>query len=448
MKLAVRRKHRLVTVCTVAWLATYFSLSEVMAAFQPHHQLENFTYTGEKISLNFQDIDVRSVLQLLADVTDFNLVVSDDVQGNVTLRLQEVPWDQALDLVLQSKGLAKRVTGTVLLIDTAEAMALRERQTLEAQQQKAQLAPLQHELIQVNYAKAAHLAELFRTAASGYEGQQGSVAVDERTNSIIAYQTQGQLKELRRIVKQLDIPVRQVMIEARIVEVNTDYSKNLGIRWGGELTTGSSNWAISGKDGAGSLFVDLGVTASTSGLGIGFFSNHALLDLQLSAMEKTGNGEVVSQPKVMTSDKETAKILKGAEVPYQEASSSGSTSTSFKEAALSLEVTPQITPDNRIIMDVKVTKDEPDFANALNGVPPIKKNEVSANVLVTNSETLVIGGVFSNMQSKAVDKVPVLGDLPFLGRVFRRNYVQDQKSELLVFITPRIMNNHAITLNN
>ena len=448
MKLAVRRKHRLVTVCTVAWLATYFSLSEVMAAFQPHHQLENFTYTGEKISLNFQDIDVRSVLQLLADVTDFNLVVSDDVQGNVTLRLQEVPWDQALDLVLQSKGLAKRVTGTVLLIDTAEAMALRERQTLEAQQQKAQLAPLQHELIQVNYAKAAHLAELFRTAASGYEGQQGSVAVDERTNSIIAYQTQGQLKELRRIVKQLDIPVRQVMIEARIVEVNTDYSKNLGIRWGGELTTGSSNWAISGKDGAGSLFVDLGVTASTSGLGIGFFSNHAILDLQLSAMEKTGNGEVVSQPKVMTSDKETAKILKGAEVPYQEASSSGSTSTSFKEAALSLEVTPQITPDNRIIMDVKVTKDEPDFANALNGVPPIKKNEVSANVLVTNSETLVIGGVFSNMQSKAVDKVPVLGDLPFLGRVFRRNYVQDQKSELLVFITPRIMNNHAITLNN
>src|SRR5690554_79435 len=234
MKLAVRGKHRLVTVCTVAWLATYFSLSEVMAAFQPHHQLENFTYTGEKISLNFQDIDVRSVLQLLADVTDFNLVVSDDVQGNVTLRLQEVPWDQALDLVLQSKGLAKRVTGTVLLIDTAEAMALRERQTLEAQQQKAQLAPLQHELIQVNYAKAAHLAELFRTAASGYEGQQGSVAVDERTNSIIAYQTQGQLKELRRIVKQLDIPVRQVMIEARIVEVNTDYSKNLGIRWGGE----------------------------------------------------------------------------------------------------------------------------------------------------------------------------------------------------------------------
>lgn len=448
MKLAVRGKHRLVTVCTVAWLATYFSLSEVMAAFQPHHQLENFTYTGEKISLNFQDIDVRSVLQLLADVTDFNLVVSDDVQGNVTLRLQEVPWDQALDLVLQSKGLAKRVTGTVLLIDTAEAMALRERQTLEAQQQKAQLAPLQHELIQVNYAKAAHLAELFRTAASGYEGQQGSVAVDERTNSIIAYQTQGQLKELRRIVKQLDIPVRQVMIEARIVEVNTDYSKNLGIRWGGELTTGSSNWAISGKDGAGSLFVDLGVTASTSGLGIGFFSNHAILDLQLSAMEKTGNGEVVSQPKVMTSDKETAKILKGAEVPYQEASSSGSTSTSFKEAALSLEVTPQITPDNRIIMDVKVTKDEPDFANALNGVPPIKKNEVSANVLVTNSETLVIGGVFSNMQSKAVDKVPVLGDLPFLGRVFRRNYVQDQKSELLVFITPRIMNNHAITLNN
>ncbi len=214
------------------------------------------------------------------------------------------------------------------------------------------------------------------------------------------------------------------------------------------LSTGSGNWTATGQDGAGSPFVDLGASNSTSGLGIGFLSNHAILDLQLSAMEKTGNGEVVSQPKVVTSDKETAKILKGAEIPYQEASSSGATSTSFKEAALSLEVTPQITPDNRIIMDVKVTKDEPDFANALDGVPPIKKNEVNANVLVSDGETIVIGGVFSNTQTKSVDKVPFLGDLPFLGRMFRRDTVTDQKSELLVFITPRIMNNQAITLNN
>ncbi len=387
-------------------------------------------------------------MQLIADFTDMNLVVSDSVQGHITLRLQDVPWDQALALVLQTKGLAKQRVGNVLLVAPADEMAIRKHKEMEAQKQLLALAPLRRELIQVNYAKASQIAALFQSVASVQNDERGSVTVDDRTNSIIAYQTQKQLDELRRIVAQLDIPVRQVMIEARIVEVNVDYSKNLGVRWGGSASTGSGNWTVAGKDGTGSLFVDLGVTAATSGVGVGFFSNHAILDLQLSAMEKTGNGEVVSQPKVVTSDKETAKILKGAEIPYQEASSSGSTSTSFKEAALALEVTPQITPDNRIVMDVRVTKDEADFANALNGVPPIKKNEVNANVLVANGETLVIGGVFSNTQAKAVDKVPVLGNLPFLGRAFRRNYVQDQKSELLVFITPRIMNNHAITLNN
>ncbi|NLY13753.1 MAG: type IV pilus secretin PilQ [Gammaproteobacteria bacterium] len=409
---------------------------------------DRFAYTGEKLSLNFQDIDVRSVLQLIADFTDLNLVASDTVQGNITLRLQNVPWDQALDLVLKTKGLDKRKIGNVLLVAPADEIAARERQEMEAQKQIAELAPLRRELIQVNYAKASQIAALFQSVTSGQGDERGSVTVDDRTNSIIAYQTQEKLDELRRVVAQLDIPVRQVMIEARIVEANVDYSKSLGVKWGGSLTTGSGNWTASGKDGAGSPFVDLGTIGSTSGLGIGFVSNHAILDLQLSAMEKTGNGEVVSQPKVVTSDKETAKILKGAEIPYQEASSSGATSTSFKEAALSLEVTPQITPDNRIIMDVKVTKDEPDFANALKGVPPIKKNEVNANVLVSDGETIVIGGVFSNTQRKSVDKVPFLGDLPFVGRVFRRDYVQDEKSELLVFITPRIMNNQAISLNN
>ena len=409
---------------------------------------ERFAYSGEKLSLNFQDIDVRSVLQLIADFTDLNLVASDTVQGNITLRLQNVPWDQALDLVLQTQGLDKRKIGNVLLVAPADEIAARERQEMEVQKQIAELAPLRRELIQVNYAKASQIAALFQSVTSGNGDQRGSVTVDDRTNSIIAYQTQEQLDELRRVVAQLDIPVRQVMIEARIVEANVDYSKSLGVRWGGALNTGSGNWTATGQDGAGSPFVDLGASNSTSGLGIGFLSNHAILDLQLSAMEKTGNGEVVSQPKVVTSDKETAKILKGAEIPYQEASSSGATSTSFKEAALSLEVTPQITPDNRIIMDVKVTKDEPDFANALDGVPPIKKNEVNANVLVSDGETIVIGGVFSNTQTKSVDKVPFLGDLPFLGRMFRRDTVTDQKSELLVFITPRIMNNQAITLNN
>ena len=436
---------------------------------------ERFAYTGEKLSLNFQDIDVRSVLQLIADFTDLNLVASDTVQGNITLRLQNVPWDQALDLVLKTKGLDKRKIGNVLLVAPADEIAARERQEMEAQKQIAELAPLRRELIQVNYAKASQIATLFQSVTSGNSDVRGSVTVDDRTNSIIAYQTQEQLDELRRVVTQLDIPVRQVMIEARIVEANVDYSKSLGVRWGGALTSNGGKWNAFGKDGnigikdgdttncgpfAGNCtlptnssnspipFVDMGALNATSGLGIGFITNHAILDLQLSAMEKTGNGEVVSQPKVVTSDKETAKILKGSEIPYQEASSSGATSTSFKEAALSLEVTPQITPDNRIIMDVKVTKDEADFANAVNGVPPIKKNEVNAKVLVTDGETIVIGGVFSNTQSKSVDKVPFLGDLPFVGRIFRRDYVQDQKSELLVFITPRIMNTQAITLNN
>ncbi|MDN6855597.1 type IV pilus secretin PilQ [Pseudomonas sp. CAN2814] len=443
---------------------------------------DNFAYTGEKLSLNFQDIDVRSVLQLIADFTDLNLVASDTVQGNITLRLQNVPWDQALDLVLKTKGLDKRKVGNVLLVAPADEIAARERQELEAQKQIAELAPLRRELIQVNYAKASDIAKLFNsvTGAAGAAGApagavgadtRGSITVDDRTNSIIAYQTQERLDELRRIVSQLDIPVRQVMIEARIVEASVDYSKSLGVRWGGAFTFG--NWASWGKDGnigtggsngtscgpfggggctlpttssSPTPSVDLGATNATSGIGIGFVSNNAILDLQLSAMEKGGNGEVVSQPKVVTSDKETAKILKGSEIPYQEASSSGATSVSFKEAALSLEVTPQITPDNRIIMEVKVNKDEPDYANALNGVPPIKKNEVNAKVLVNDGETIVIGGVFSNTQTKATDKVPFLGDVPVLGRLFRRDSVTDSKNELLVFLTPRIMNNQAIAI--
>lgn len=411
-------------------------------------QAERFAYTGEKLSLNFQDIDVRSVLQLIADFTDLNLVASDTVQGNITLRLQNVPWDQALDLVLKTKGLDQRKIGNVLLVAPADEIAARERQEMESQKQIAELAPLRRELIQVNYAKAAQIAALFQSVTSDQGEVRGSITVDDRTNSIIAYQTQDKLDELRRVVAQLDIPVRQVMIEARIVEANVDYSKSLGVSWDGTLSRSSGRWKASGASaGAGTPFVDLGASGATAGLGIGFVSNHAILDLELSAMEKTGNGEVVSQPKVVTSDKETAKILKGAEIPYQEASSSGATSTSFKEASLSLEVTPQITPDNRIIMDVKVTKDEADFANELNGVPPIKKNEVNANVLVSDGETIVIGGVFSNTQTRAVDKVPFLGDVPFLGRLFRRDTVTDQKSELLVFITPRIMNNQAISLN-
>ncbi|APC16380.1 fimbrial protein [Pseudomonas frederiksbergensis] len=423
---------------------------------------ERFAYSGEKLSLNFQNIDVRSVLQLIADFTNLNLVASDTVQGGITLRLQNVPWDQALDLVLKTKGLDKRKIGNVLLVAPADEIAARERQELESRKQIAELAPLRRELLQVNYAKAADIAKLFQsvTSAEAKVDERGSITVDERTNNIIAYQTQDRLDELRRIVAQLDIPVRQVMIEARIVEANVDYDKSLGVRWGGSVSN-KGNWNASGVSSGSSTtvgtpgststnspFVDMGAAGNTSGIGIAFITDNVLLDLELTAMEKTGNGEIVSQPKVVTSDKETAKILKGTEIPYQEASSSGATSVAFKEASLSLEVTPQITPDNRIIMEVKVTKDEPDYLNKVQDVPPIKKNEVNAKVLVNDGETIVIGGVFSNTQSKVVDKVPFLGDVPYLGRLFRRDVVSEKKSELLVFLTPRIMNNQAIAVSH
>ncbi|WP_457436214.1 type IV pilus secretin PilQ [Pseudomonas sp. TE3786] len=424
---------------------------------------DRFAYSGEKLSLNFQDIDVRSVLQLIADFTDLNLVASDTVQGNITLRLQNVPWDQALDLVLKTKGLDKRKVGNVLMVAPADEIAARERQEMESQKQVAELAPLRKDIIQLNYAKATDIAKIYEDEGkkgSLKDDMRGSVIADDRTNSLILSLTQERIDELRRIITQLDIPVRQVMIEARIVEANVDYDKSLGVRWGGTQLFANGRGAVYGSDDQGDEngdsgddsngnypFVDMGVANRTAGLGIGFVSDNLILDLELSAMEKTGNGEVVSQPKVVTSDKETAKILKGSEIPYQEASSSGATSTSFKEASLSLEVTPQITPDNRIIIEVKVTKDEPDFANALNGVPPIKKNEVNAKVLVSDGETIVIGGVFSNTQTKSVDKVPFLGDLPYLGRLFRRDVVADSKNELLVFLTPRIMNNSAIAVS-
>ena len=435
---------------------------------------ERFAYTGEKLSLNFQDIDVRSVLQLIADFTDLNLVASDTVQGNITLRLQNVPWDQALDLVLKTKGLDKRKIGNVLLVAPADEIAARERQELEAQKQIAELAPLRREVLQLNYAKASDIAGLYKEYSETAEAKdmRGSVIFDDRTNSLIANLTEDRLDELRRIVTQLDIPVRQVMIEARIVEANVGYDKSLGVRWGGAFT-GDDKWTVYGKDGAISAdddgvlrlpgtdkvgefeledgtapvpFVDMGAIGSTSGLGIGFITDNVILDLQLSAMENTGNGEVVSQPKVVTSDKETAKILKGSEVPYSTVSDSG-TEVQFKEAALALEVTPQITPDNRVVLDVKVNKDEPDWANAVDGVPPINKNEVNAKVLVADGETIVIGGVYSNAQTKSVEKVPFLGDLPFLGRLFRHDTVSDSKSELLIFLTPRIMDTQAISVS-
>tara|TARA_R110002020_G_scaffold406379_1_gene616534 strand:- start:1716 stop:3908 length:2193 start_codon:yes stop_codon:yes gene_type:complete len=420
---------------------------------------EAFAYTGKKLSLNFQDIEVRSVLQIIADFNELNLVASDTVVGSITLRLDSVPWDQALDLVMKTKGLDKRQIGNVIYVAPAQEIAERERDELASQQQIAELAPLRRELIQVNYANAKEIAGLFESVAGTSSGsgstQRGSITVDPRTNSIIALETQDRLDELRRIVVQLDIPVRQVMIEARIVEANVGFDKALGVRWGGSINAGD-RFDIFGRNPGGtgqmptptanSPFVDMGVAGATSGIGIGFITNNTILDLQLSAMESTGNGEIISQPKVVTSDKETAKILRGSEIPYQQAASSGATTTAFAEAVLSLEVTPQITPDNQVIMEVIVTKDEPDFTNQVNGVPTIRKNEVNAKILVGDGETIVIGGVFSSETQTSQEKVPFLGDLPVLGKAFRRDVSLENKSELLIFLTPRIINNGAITV--
>lgn len=404
------------------------------------YSLEPVAYGGEPLSLNFQDVEVRSVLKVLADFIGVNLVASDAVQGKVTLRLHDVPWEQALDLVLRSKGLGRRQEGSVLLVAPLAELAAHASQARAAQAPQ----PLVRELLTVSHARAGDIVQVFQAMAQ--DDEPGSITVDERTNTIVARQPTARLADLRQLLARLDVPVRQVMIEARIVEANVDYEKSLGVRWGGAVQVGGGLRA-SGLAADGQPFVDLGVDRVTSGIGLGLVRDSVLLDLELSAMEKTGNGEIISQPKVVTADKETARILKGTEVPYQESGANGSTSTTFREASLSLEVTPQITADNRVIMTVKVTKDEPDYLNALNDVPPIRKNEVNAKVQVGDGETIVIGGVYATVQSNVVDKVPFFGDVPYVGRLFRRAVIQEKKSELLVFLTPRIMSDQAIAVS-
>lgn len=389
---------------------------------------------AEPMSLNFQDVDVRSVLQVMADFAGINLVASDTVQGRITLRLEQVAWEQALDMVLRSKGLGRRMEGGVMLVAPLAELA---GQGIYLEQE-----PVRRELIAIHHAKAGELAELLLAslADDGILAGRGSISVDARTNTLVVAQPASRLVEIRKLVTELDVPVRQVMIEARIVEAGVDYERALGVRWGRNLY---GQGARLGSD----LFVDLGVDRASSALGVGLLRSDVLLDLELSAMEKSGNGEIISQPKVVTADKETARILKGTEVPYQETTKSGATSISFREASLSLEVTPQITPDGKVLMAVRVTKDEPDFVNALNNVPPIRKNEVNAKVRVGDGETIVIGGVYSTSQNNVVDKVPFLGDLPYVGRLFRRDALQEKKSELLVFLTPRIMSDQAIAVS-
>jgi type IV pilus assembly protein PilQ len=423
----------------------------------------DFPYNGEKLSLNFQNIEVRAVLQLIADFTGQNLVASDTVDGGITLRLQNVPWDQALDLVLKTKGLAKRQMGNVLLVAPAEEIAAREKIELEAVKQVEELAPLLSEYVQLRYAKATDIAALL-TSESGLMSGRGTAVVDERTNTLLMKDTGDNLEKIREAIALLDVPVRQVLIEARIVIANTSVGEKLGIRWGGggmknnsdhSLTFGASQTTLNetnqilidrsqGSTDQGvvtfpdAYVVDLGVSdVGASSVAVGIQTFDYLLDLELSAVETDGNAEIVSQPRVITADGQTASIQSGTEIPYQEASSSGATSVSFKSAVLKLEVTPQITPDDRIIMDLKINQDSIGEVTAAG--PTIDTNALETQVLVENGETIVLGGIFRSEETFATTKTPFFGDIPLLGVLFRRTEHVESKAELLIFITPRLV---------
>ena len=428
---------------------------------------DEFNYVGERISLNFQDIEVRAVLQLLADFTELNLVASDTVSGRITLRLQNVPWDQALELVLRTKGLDKRQIGNVLMVAPAAEIAERERQQIEANKQIAELAPLQSEFIRIRYASAASVVNLFKAGSEDggtLISSRGSVIVEPRTNSLIVTETSSKLAEIRDLIDLVDIPIRQVMIEARIVIAQSDLEKELGIEWGGGFVENDFNGnalSVSGDtanvaalnqsviDGTassvnfpGALLVDLGVASKAGGFAVGFTSEDLFLTSELSALEAAGTGEVVSQPKVITGDKQKAVIQSGTEVPYQEGSLSGQNTTAFKEAVLKLDVTPNITPDDRILLDLVITQDSVgDLVPSGQGgfIPSIDTTELTTQVLVGNGETVVLGGVFRTENIQSVSKVPFFGDIPYVGALFRNESNSKTKTETLIFITPRIL---------
>jgi type IV pilus assembly protein PilQ len=438
-------------------------------------------FVGEKLSLNFQDIEVRAVLQLLADFTGLNIVVSDSVDGSITLRLKNTPWDQALDIILKTKGLAKRQNGNVILIAPAEEIAEREKLELEAKRQMTELAPLRAELLQINYAKAAEIAELLKSEKTNFLSERGSVTVDQRTNSLLLRDTLDNIVEIQKLIASLDIPVRQVLIESRIVIARDDFAKDLGARlgvsgsknlssdsgvaFGGNQAQGVSdnntllNMAdttvtpVSDLSGPNTMSLNSGNRNFTRGLNVNMpVSNDAagnfalaiikgdnLLDLELSALQVENRGEVVSNPRVITSNQKEAVIEQGTEIPYLESSSAGAATISFKKAVLSLKVTPQITPDDRIFLNLRVNKDS--VNNELTGfdVPAIDTNEVNTQVLVDNGDTVVLGGIYTHDIQKVKSKVPFLGDIPLLGVLFRTTTEINDKNELLIFVTPKIL---------
>jgi type IV pilus assembly protein PilQ len=417
-------------------------------------------FTGERLSLNFQNIDVRAVLQLIADFTDMNLVTSDSVTGSVTLRLQNVPWDQALDIILKTKGLGMRRTGNLMFIAPAEEIAAREKTELEAKKQIKELEPLYSEMIQINYAKASDIAKLLKGEKNSLLSGRGSVSIDARTNTLLVQDTSSSLDDIHKLINKLDIPVKQVLIESRLVIANSNYGKDIGSRFGVSHDTLGANATGEGSQFSGTLsatdqLINNATLTSPGRLNVnlpatpqqGTAASFAMsfvklpfgtnVDLELSAMVAEGQGEVVSSPRVITANQKEASIKQGVEVAYQEASSAGNTSTSFKEAVLSLKVTPQITPDDRIIMDLAINKDS--VGDVFSGVPSINTRSINTQVLVENGETVVLGGVYEQSTNDSVSKVPFLGDLPLIGVLFRSTSKRDTKEELLVFITPKII---------
>ena len=435
---------------------------------------ENREYTGERLTLNFQDIETRAVLQLLADTSGLNIVVSDTVQGNVTLRLQNVPWDQALDILLTTKGLDMRRNGNVIIVAPADEIAAREQAALQARQALQTLEPLRSEFIQVKYAKAAELAELIRGngGTNALISERGSVAIDARTNTLLVHDTSESIANIRRLVTTLDIPVRQVLIESRIVIVNDDYRRELGVRFGSTVVKDNSsdglisltgtgqgsdtivNSGINNIQNTGQPFpvsvppvdqryqVNLPVQNPAGRFALAILDSDYLVDLELTALQAEGKGRIESLPRVITANQREARIEQGVEIPYQESASSGATTTQFKEAVLSLTVTPQITPDDRIILDLLVTKDSVgDVVPSATGglVPSIDTRSIVTTVHVNDGETVVLGGIYETEQRDTVNKVPVLGDIPGLGYLFRSRNRLDNNAELLIFVTPKIL---------
>ncbi len=415
---------------------------------------ENALYSGTPITLNFQDVPVRQVLQIIAQVNGFNLVTTDTVTGNVTINLDSVPWDQALDMILEIRGLGKKLEGNILLVAPASELAARETQQLQSQQQVQALEELKSANITINYAKAAELAEILVSDNGSILSDRGAVSVDERTNTLLIRDIQESIDSARALIEILDIPVKQVLIESRMVTVRENFDEQLGVRWGftGRESDSSITGSLEGNDIAGAgivpditdrLNVNLPVSSPAGRIGfqIANLGDGNILDLELSALESENNGEIIASPRITVANQQEAYIEQGTEIPFVQATSSGATSVEFKKAVLSLKVTPQITPDNRIILDLVVTQDTRGETVQTSTGPAvaIDTQEISTQVLVENGETIVLGGIFQQEVSDAVSKVPMLGDLPVVGGIFRNTQQLETKRELLIFVTPKIV---------